>query len=695
MQHIFAPGADEHIDLDEQWWDGEKLVQGRRPLRLQQKNWRLAGTAVRGARFERVRPDDIVLLWFRRQSATRPWTVTWDVLSQRDAQTASVFAMAREHLGAGSAALLDDKARELLLGACRRRLRAFGGDPSADTGDLTDADWQHTVAWLREHLTIQKLRGLLRSDRSGDVDALLDALGTRGRDSERDLAEEVVRRFGSDLLTDAVRRDKLCKARFPESSARPEFPGNWRRGSPSALRFALALGLPASMAGTACERPEDFEDVDAFRPLGKLHEYQQTIARGIAELLHADAWEKRRAIAWLPTGTGKTRVTVETLLMECALEAPRNCLLWVADREELCEQAVETFRHVWMVRGRESKVAAGTHPPPLRIIRLWGSRKWQEPPLHPTVIVASIQTLSTRLEEQGESFAEELAILGERTAAVVFDEAHHVIASSYTRVIRALGLDRLKNYLGRDHTSAPPLLGLTATPARTSEDETERLSQRFGGRLIEPAAEFRSLDGFQRQGYLSKVRYVKVDTRQVFDLNEREREHYARFKMIPTSTLKQIGGVTDRTEVILRDLESRLRTYGSVLVFACSVEHAHTISEVLARRGHRAAALDGTSPRPVRWRTIQRFREGGLQVLVNCDLLATGFDAPNVDAVVLARPVESRILYAQMIGRGLRGPRNGGTETCTVIDYQDRFERLPTLDQLREEFRETFLAARR
>ncbi|MDP3219176.1 MAG: helicase-related protein, partial [Deltaproteobacteria bacterium] len=129
----------------------------------------------------------------------------------------------------------------------------------------------------------------------------------------------------------------------------------------------------------------------------------------------------------------------------------------------------------------------------------------------------------------------------------------------------------------------------------------------------------------------------------------------------------------------------------SVLVFACSVDHAHMMAEVLARRGHRAAALDGSTPRAVRWRTIQRFRDGGLRVLVNCDLLATGFDAPNVDAVVLARPVESQILYAQMVGRGLRGRKNGGTDVCHVIDYQDRFEALPDLDKLRESFREMFL----
>jgi superfamily II DNA or RNA helicase len=414
------------------------------------------------------------------------------------------------------------------------------------------------------------------------------------------------------------------------------------------------------------------------------------------EVLRATQWEKRRAIAWLPTGTGKTRVTVETALLQCVLEAPRNCILWIADREELCEQAVETFRHVWMVRGLESRVARGGTVPPLRIIRLWGNRDWQEPPAHPTVIVASIQTLATRLKgDASGAFAEELAILGERAAVVIFDEAHHVVAPSYAKVIDALGLGPRPNYLGRNQKTAPPLLGLTATPARRHDDETEVLSRRFGGTLLEPSARYRSLKGYQDEGFLSRVVYKSIPTDYDLELSRTEREQFDLFHSLPSSVLKRIGAVTTRTTRILRDLERRLAHFKAVLVFACSVDHAHMMAEVLSRRGHRAAALDGTTARPLRWRTIQRFREGALRVLVNCDLLTTGFDAPNVEAVVLARPVESPVLYAQMIGRGLRGPKNGGTEECHIFDYQDRFVELPDLNDLRERFRSNFLATSR
>lgn len=695
VQAIFAPDANtELIQIDERWWDGARRIEGTRPIRLQQKNWRLAGDAVKGQRFGGVQPDDIVLFDFEFVVSTKRWRLTWDVISATNALTASLFMMAREHLGSDSSAIVEAQAATLLRAVAGRRLEAFGGEPYADTADLSDADWEQVISWLNANLTIQKLRVLAESDLDDSTKGVLRELARERKWHDDSEAERVLRRFGTELLADDGRRELLAKARFPERAQRPADIKRWQRGGPAALKYASALGLPSCMAGIPSQQPEAFEDVDAFRPLGPLHPYQELIAEQMRTVLSASKWEERRAIAWMPTGTGKTRVTVETVLLHCNLEAPRNCVLWIADRDELCEQAVETFRHVWMVRGRDSRTARRGDAPTLRIVRLWGAREWQEPPQHPTVIVASIQTLATRLSDpaNGKSFDEELAILGERCAAIIFDEAHHVVAPSYTRVCRALGLDRLKNALGRSQTSAPPLIGLTATPARRANDETAQLSGRFGGRLIEPSGAFQSLAGYQDQQFLARPKYISVPTNHTIELRENEREQFNRFKVLPASALKRTGASIERSLSIVKDLETRLPTLNSVLVFACNVAHARLLAEVLRRRGHRAHSLDGETSRPERWRTIERFRMGALKILVNCDLLATGFDAPNVDAVVLARPVESPILYAQMVGRGLRGEKNGGTATCLILDYVDRFAALPDLDKLRSTFRDMFLA---
>ena len=61
-------------------------------------------------------------------------------------------------------------------------------------------------------------------------------------------------------------------------------------------------------------------------------------------------------------------------------------------------------------------------------------------------------------------------------------------------------------------------------------------------------------------------------------------------------------------------------------------------------------------------------------MLCNYDILTTGFDAPKVDAIINTRLTGSYVLYTQMIGRGLRGPKNGGTKKCIVVDFNPKIK---------------------
>src|SRR5690606_38755940 len=77
---------------------------------------------------------------------------------------------------------------------------------------------------------------------------------------------------------------------------------------------------------------------------------------------------------------------------------------------------------------------------------------------------------------------------------------------------------------------------------------------------------------------------------------------------------------------------------------------------------------------PTRRRLIDDFKRGKIRVLCNCEVLTTGFDAPQVSHVVMARPTVSRVLYEQVLGRGLRGPKFGGTRSCVILDCVDNFK---------------------
>ena len=99
-----------------------------------------------------------------------------------------------------------------------------------------------------------------------------------------------------------------------------------------------------------------------------------------------------------------------------------------------------------------------------------------------------------------------------------------------------------------------------------------------------------------------------------------------------------------------------------------------------------AQYIHGETHTDERCKFISDFRQKKIQVLCNVDILTTGFDAPEVDAVVVARNPESYPLWVQMIGRGLRGPRNGGTLECRIVDFgmklRDEFSEMSEEEKL-------------
>ena len=111
----------------------------------------------------------------------------------------------------------------------------------------------------------------------------------------------------------------------------------------------------------------------------------------------------------------------------------------------------------------------------------------------------------------------------------------------------------------------------------------------------------------------------------------------------------------------------------SILYFGPSVGDAECMAYLLRERGIRAAVVSANTRDVTRRNLIEQFRQHKLTVLCNCEVLTTGFDAPRVTHVVVARPTVSQVLYEQMVGRGLRGPKFGGTETCVILDCEDTF----------------------
>jgi superfamily II DNA or RNA helicase len=247
------------------------------------------------------------------------------------------------------------------------------------------------------------------------------------------------------------------------------------------------------------------------------------------------------------------------------------------------------------------------------------------------------------------------------------DEAHSAVAASYTQFLEWCGF-------GRSHVKDEAVLvGLTATPYRgVSADETERLVNRFDAKRLDhdilgddPYAKLQEL------GIVAQVRHELLQGAEV-DLDENERMQIEQFGKVPASVGERLGRNTKRNKTLVDSIRERAG-HMTVLVFAASVTHAKVLAAMLQYEGIPSAAVSGETDPRVRRFYVEEFREGRLRVLTNYAVLTEGFDAPAVGAIYVARPTFSPNLYQQMIGRGLRGPKNGGKESCIIANVEDNF----------------------
>lgn len=439
----------------------------------------------------------------------------------------------------------------------------------------------------------------------------------------------------------------------------------WHRGSGSALRFARALGLPDSFAGVAERGRRDASyEIEPIGALPPLKPFQRGILRELRGVLD----RRRRAMVSSFTGTGKTRIGMQFVTETLLGEEEGAGVLWVAQKGELLEQACDSIEQLW-------PWVAQSSGQPLHVFRYWEGQHFDDPlPARPVLVVATAQQLLARISAR-DPFVE--AVLA-RVRLLVIDEAHHALARGHRVLIEAHERARA----GRPSC----VLGLSATPGRSNlfdPQESARLAELFGHTLIVPLvpAHRSALAWFQSQGYLAYLRHQVIDApsqvKQTLGKLGRSlvEEDHAGYRDYTSETLSVIGEDSTRNRRILETL-TRLHLEGRLsLVFCCTIAQAEMLAQSLLVQGITAGVIHHEIDRRDRHHTIRRFRNGELRTLVNVEVLTTGFDAPKVDTIVMCRPTLSRVLYEQMIGRGMRGPEMGGTPWCEIVDFTTNFGR--------------------
>ena len=103
------------------------------------------------------------------------------------------------------------------------------------------------------------------------------------------------------------------------------------------------------------------------------------------------------------------------------------------------------------------------------------------------------------------------------------------------------------------------------------------------------------------------------------------------------------------------------------VVYSAGVRHAHNVAEAFRTQGIKAKAVSGETPKRELTRILAAYERGEIDVLVNAQLLAEGWNSPRATVCMHLAPTASRRIYQQRVGRVTR--RQPGKEAGIVVDF--------------------------
>ena len=410
------------------------------------------------------------------------------------------------------------------------------------------------------------------------------------------------------------------------------------------------------------------------KPLYPLFDHQIKASYEAIELLES---KKPRAFLQMPTGSGKTRTAVNIMSMLLRKKTENFCMVWLANKEELCDQAMNEFYKSWQILGNQQ----------IKIIKHFGGIRSNLKDINsdleekPTVIFSSLGMIWEDVTSNISSIIE----LSKKTSLVVMDEAHLSTAKTYKTIIELLA-----------PTNKTAILGLSATPGRTYRDVNQDIelkdfyySQKISLKVKD---EKNIINWLIKNEYLAKTSIEKIDFEsdlvKLFTKKEVENEliRIKDGKDYSKNFIKKLSNDNERIEFLINIIIEESKRNQKMIVFASSKDNAIAISDLLNIKGIKAASITNETEVNLRRKSINDYKDekNNLNILVNYDVLTTGFDAPKTKIAIIGRPTTSIVLYHQMIGRAVRGKKQGGNKSCRILTVADTY--LPGYKNLADSF---------
>lgn len=327
----------------------------------------------------------------------------------------------------------------------------------------------------------------------------------------------------------------------------------------------------------------------------KLRDYQ---TETIDQIYQSMRQGHRRIIVQQPPRTGKTVIMAE---IARRTNDKGNRVMFLIHRKEVLDQAIATFK----ANGVDMSLAT----------------------------MGMVQTLTRRVKTLP------------KPQLIFIDEAHHAIAKSYQRILKAF-------------PNAYVLL-FTATPVRTGHDQLDKITD-----AIIPG---KSIKWLTDQGYLAPFRYFSMPNIDTAKLKKSSTGDYTNESMDEAIDKAVYGDVIEQYNEHAKGMQAVCYSY--------SISSAKLIADRFNEAGISAVELDGMTPVEERDELVRQFRDQKIKILVNVNLFTEGVDLPNVDCVIMVRPTQSLALYLQFAMRCLN-PRKG--KEAVIIDHVENWKRFGT-----------------
>lgn len=513
---------------------------------------------------------------------------------------------------------------------------------------------------------MEELQKLLPKEQYDSINIILDSIDTKKKhpiESDPELLGNIHHAINLDKYPRKEFRRKLFKNLPPQLQKKYFKSCN----IPSSYSFEKAVKKAIEFEWGFNDQTKNFIDFFKYpsylipleekqvelEPMNLLMDYQSGIVFQVLKKLELPL---ARILIQMPTGTGKTRTAMD-IIVRLLNENNKLLIIWFANKSELLEQAYETFMNLWKHAGKFD----------VKINRLWGDKRITKIPDSGVVFVGYQKFYqSSKLKSKPEY--------------IFVDEAHQILAPTYENMVDSL----------IDFQKQTRIVGLTATPGRgINTIQNAKLVDKFHGEIvsikfydseIEEQYENNVVKFLEDREILSRPIPIPLKTDFEIELTEDEWKNLTKLVQgdHPEYTqefLKKLANNNTRNMLIVEELKKYVEEGKKILYFSTDVAQSVLIFAILQKLGIKAIHVDSKTDKKFRKQIIEKFKKTNeISVICNYDIFSTGFDVPNLDVVFIARPVNSPVLFNQMIGRGTRGPKMGGGPTFILVQVIDKIK---------------------